>query len=39
MGMLNVEEAEATKTELKKAVNQWNKDHPEWEESEDTKVV
>ena len=37
--MLNVEEAESKKTELREAVTKWKKDNPGWEESEPVQTV
>jgi len=34
-----MEEIEASKSWLRKRVNQWKKKHPDWDESEAMKVI
>ena len=37
--MLDVEEAQTKKAELREAVNKWKKDHPEWVNDESIQTV
>jgi len=37
--MLDVEEAQTKKAELREAVNQWRKKHPDWENDESVQTV
>jgi len=37
--MLDVEETQTKKAELREAVNQWKKNHPEWENDESVQTV
>jgi hypothetical protein len=34
-----MEEIEAKKAHLRKKVNQWKKEHPDWDESEAMKLI
>ena len=37
--MFDMEEIEVKKSQLRKTINQWKKDHPDWDKSEPMKVI
>jgi hypothetical protein len=37
--MLDVEEAQTKKAELREAINQWRKNHPDWENDEFVQTI
>ena len=37
--MFDIEKIEATKSQLRKIVNQWKKENPDWDESEPMKFT